>query len=398
MLKKSGIIATTIIAFATLTNCSSSSTGGGNVNNLVTQTYSQVLQQAAQAAGDADQALTSKPKKPRNFVQRATTFGADWDTNLVVNNPLTNSTMIPIKEYMGIQLDDSALNNNNSSVNVFGRLKNALGIFCAVGVGAGMSGVDVDTSGYPEDGAHTIIFTTGIKAQMTSQCGMDVSDIPTGDQLIITVAASSGSFDKSFSFDMFNQTYLVRSTDSEVNIATGELHDNGISVSRSVVFWNKTTNVMRVEYVSDPGTGFTPGNSGYYGYRLYYDETNDEAQIFTYEGPDNDYASATRYILAGKPSTGDGLSLSFRQGNVNTGDMLEACVDPNTGDILTDGSRCTASSTRLAGASVDDNGAIEAMIDNFWSTIGTLPWATVTGSTTLPWTTMSNMLTTNFAP
>ncbi len=388
-----GLIAA--VGMLTLVNCSSSSTGGGNVDNLVTQTYSEVLQQAAQAAGDADQALTAKPKPNANFVQRATTFGGDWDTNLVVNNPVTNSGMIPIKDYMGIQLDDSAVNNNDSSVNVFGRLKTALSIFCAIGVMTGMSGIDVDSNGYPANDTYTLTFTTANKAQVASQCDLPIDD-PNGTTLTVNVSDATGAtYDKSFIFN-FNQEYLIRSTATEVNIATGEEHDNGTGVSRTMVLWNKTTNVMRVQYVSDPGTGFTPGSSGYYGYRLYYDEINDEAQIFAYEGPDNSYAQSTRYILAGKPGNGDGLSLSFRQGSVNSGDGLLACVNPNTGDLITDGSLCTPSSTQLAGANVDDNGAIEAMIDQFWTDIGNSNWHMVAGTTTLSWTDMSTMLTVRF--
>lgn len=381
-----------------LVNCSNSSdSGSGTVNNLVTNTYSAVTQQAAKATGDADEALSSKPTTQKSFVPMAApNFGNNWDVTAVVNNPITNSGMITIKEYMGTQLDDSAMNNNNSSVNVFGRLKTALMIFCAVGVGAGMSGVSVDSSGYPENGAHNITFSTGIKNQMTSQCGIDTSDIPTGTTMVFTVSTSSGDYDKMFTFSTFNQTYLVRASSTEVNIATGEVHDGGNGVSRTVVSWDKTTNVMRVEYVSDPGTGFTPGSSGYYGYRLFYDETNDEAQLFTYEGPDTALASATRYILAGKPSTGDDLSLSFKQGNVEGGAKLEACVNPNTGDILTDGARCTASSTKLNGAAID--GSIDAVITQFFADIGDSAWATVSASTTLSWTNRTNMLSTNFAP
>lgn len=398
-MKKYSVLLVTCISLA-LSACSSGSSGGGSsrISNLVTNTYSEVTAQAAKASGDAGDALSgSIAIQKKDFVTLAApSFGAAWETTDVMNNPITNSGLVTVKEFMGIQLDPTAVNNDNSSVNVFGRLNTALGIFCAVGVGAGMMGVAVDSDGYPDNGAHTITFSAAIKAQMSSQCGMDVSDIPDGESMVMTVTTSSGNFAKQFTFNTFNQTYLVKSTATEVNIATGEVHDNGIAVSRTVVFWDKTTDVMRVEYVSDPGTGFTPGQSGIYAYRMYYDETLDEAQIFTYEGPDNNAAAATRYILAGKPSTGDALSLSFKQGNVESGSKLEACVNSSTGSIITDGARCSASSTRLNGDAID--GAVDSVITDFYAGRGDSSWGTVTSSTALSWTNMTNMLSTNVNP
>lgn len=398
-MKKYSVGLLAVISLA-LSACSSGSSGGGStyVSNLVTNTYSEVVAQAEKASGDAGDVLSGAVAiQKKDFVTLAApNFGAAWETTDVMNNPITNSGLITVKEYMGTQLDPSALNNDNSSVNVFGRLNTALGIFCAVGVGAGMMGVSVDADGYPENGAHTITFSAAIKAQMNSQCGMDVSDIPDGESMVMTVTSSSGNYAKQFTFNTFNQTYLVKSTATEVNIATGEIHDNGTAVSRTVVFWNKTTDIMRVEYISDPGTGFTPGQAGLYAYRMYYDEALDEAQIFTYEGPDNNAPAATRYILAGKPSTGDALSLSFKQGNVESGSKLEACVNASTGAIITDGARCTAGSTRLNGAAID--GTIDAVITDFFADVGDSSWGTVSSSTALSWTTMTNMLSTNIDP
>jgi hypothetical protein len=387
-----------VVSFSALAACSSSKSTDSNVNNLITGAYSSVVAQASKAAGDSGDTLAGAVALQKSIVPfAAPSFDGYWTTTAALNNPITNVGQVTVKQYMGIQLTpDAVRTENGSAVNAFGRLNQALKIFCAVGVASGMLGIPVDNNGYPENGAHTITFSAGVVAQIERQCDMEVSDM-LNESFVMTVADSSGSFDKSFSFDAFQQTYHLRSNSTEVNIATGEVHDEGTGVSRTVLFWNKTTKVMRMEYVSDPGTGFTPGQSGLYGYRLFFDETNDSAQLFSYEGPDNNAAQAVRFILAGKPATGDALSLSFKNQNVQANALVEACANSETGDLITDGSRCTASGTRLNGASIGAGGT-DAMITDFYTNRGQSAWATVTNATTLVWDDAAEMLTENFVP
>jgi hypothetical protein len=397
MIRNLRVLCIQLLALSLLSNCSksNSTTASTDVDNLITQTYSSVTLQASKASGEVGTVLTSSSVSDISILA-APSFGADWDTNLNLPNSETNVGSITAKQYMGLQLTPSAVRDNGSAINAFGRLNQALRIFCAVGVASGMMGIAVDSSGYPTNGTHVITFTTAIANQIKSQCNLDIGSDDIGTSFNLTVADSSNSFDKSFTFDNFQQTYLIRATSTEVNIATGEVNDNGVSVSRTVVFWNKTTQVMRMEYVSDPGV-HASGNNGLYGYRLYFDEANDEAQLFTYEGPDDNLSQGIRYILAGKPNGGDAFSFSFRNQNIAAGALVEACINSSTGAIITDGSRCTASSTRLAGADIS-GGATDTMITNFYNNSGNAAYATVTSSTAPLWTTMANMITADFAP
>ena len=383
-------ILATVFTFAGCSDDGVSS--NSNISNLITQSYSAVSSQANKAAGIAGSSRRSFTNDVDYFA--APNFGVYWDTTPVFNNVVTSSGSVTAKDYLGTQLDTAAVNaSNGSAVNIFGRLAQSLRIFCAVGVGAGMSGVSVDGSGYPANGSFNLTFTSAIATQINRQCGLDLTaDI--GTTIVVTVAGSSGLYDKSFTFDAFNQIYLIRSTSSEINIATGELNDNGDSVSRSQVEWNRTTGIMRVQFVGNPGTA-APGTAGLNGYRLFYDETTDVAQLLVYEGPDNSAASATRFILAGKPTAGDAYSVSLINPNVEAASMVESCADSSTGNLLTDGARCVASSTKVNGAAITGSAAV---FTAFYTQRADQSWQTVSGTTALNWTTSVNMLTTNFAP
>lgn len=389
------ILCSLMLASLTITGCSSSSSGGGatTVSNLVTQTYSAVNAQAAKAAGDIQyEAFSPVTSISPMAAASSPNFNDAWSVTGVLNNSVTNSGMVPVQTFMAMQLTPGLVNNDNSSINVFGRINTALKIFCAVGVALGMQGVTMDSSGYPPVGDNTVTFSASVKAQMTTQCAMDVSDIPNNESMILTVATSSGDYDRKFSFNTFNQDYYVRSNATAINIATVEVQDSG-HTSRTIVEWNRVTNVLLAEYVSVPVTN--PDPAGVYGYRFYYDETNDIGQILTYEGPDSSFNDGVRYILAGKPETGTGFSISLKNGNISSGGHLEGCILFSTFALLPDGARCTPSSSMLAGADID---ASNSMLSTFHGTQGSTSWQTSSASLGLTWSTTSDMLTTAIAP
>jgi hypothetical protein len=402
------VVFTTCISIA-LSSCSSGRNPNSTyVSNFLTNSYSSVISQIENVLGDSGLLLSGSIAiyKKDLVTLAAPNFGTTWETIDVMSNPINGLGLITVKEYMGIQLLPSTVYNTDSSlpVNFFGRVNSALGALCATGVGAGLMNVRMNADFNLQNGNHTIVFTEAIKARITTQCGLNLSSISNGTSSVITVADSSDNFSKVYSLSYTasddddlsqTQTFYVKSTATEVNIAISQEYGD-LSVARTLIFWNKTTRVLRIEYVADPGDSFTPGQSRLYAYRMYYDETLDQAQIFAYDGPDNNASAAIRYILAGKPSTGDAFSLSFKQGDVESGSKLEACVNSSTGSMITDGARCIAGSNRLNGAAID--GTADTVITNFYSDRGDSTWSNLLPTTGLSWSNMTDMLSTTIDP
>lgn len=378
-----------------ISNCSSSSSSDdeaeNSLSNPISALTSEVFDQAAKLTGLLDAPASMMIKKDSMFI--APEFGTGWDSTATLPDNVTGSGNITAKEYMGNQLQENLQSDNGSDVNVFGRLKSGLGIFCALGVGAKAAGVEIDSRGYLDDGTVTITFTSEVKSAMTSICQMNVENIPDNTELSAVVTTASGDYDKKIHFDLFNQDYFVKVSDSEVNIANGEIQDNGAE-SRTIIKWDKTSGVIRVEYVSNPSSA-PSGEAGVYGYRLYYDETADLGRMMVYEGGDSSLANSVRYILAGKPQTGDAFSLSLSSGYLESNAELEACVSSADGNILDDGARCADSSTRLNGAAVTDASTV---FSNFYDDKALSGFGTVTTTTDLVWSSISDMLTEDFVP
>jgi hypothetical protein len=373
------ILISSLMVLALATSCGSDSSGGGggSTNGLV-GTVSTVLSQANKVSGVLDTAKSNELITTENLVADEYLMTAWWDTTTGLPHP-TDSTAPSVtpKDWMGAQLDPDAVTvDNGSAVNVFGRLKTALGIFCALGIAAESAGQAIDSNGYLSAGTFSITFTADNVATMLSTCGIDASG-NVGASVSITVDVETGTYERSYTFDApLSQVYYVKNSGGEVNIATGE---TGSYKSRTVVSMNQNTGILKVEYVGDGGNR--------YGYRLYYDEGSDEGHVLTYE-------DGTRYRLAGKPNTGDAFSISLKSSSVASEVVKEGCVASATGDLLVDGSRCTASGTRLAGSSVN---SLDSFFTAFAGTSGT-DWGTVSDSTAISWTNETNMSTVAFAP
>jgi len=399
-MKNHGLVAVlSLLLFSIGCSKDSSTASSSTSTNAMLSTYSSIVSQVSEVSGLLDTSYRSNA-----FVQELTSINYlmaaanpprlqdDWSINLNMGDDTTSSgsDFISLKDWMGHQLDPAVLNYDGAAMNVFGRLNNALAIFCALGVGAEAAGETIDENGYLSAGTFTLTFTSSVKTNMNTTCGIDASGIATDSSMTVTSTAVTGDYDRQYTFSLFQQTYLVKNSGGIINIASGENQHSG-AVSRTIVNWNQNTGKTLVEYVSNPG-GATAGTSGLYAYRMYYDETADDGQILTYEGDDSG-TNATRYILAGKPQSGDAFSFSVKTTQIASSALLEACVNSSTGDIVAsgDGARCSASSTRTVGADVS---TLNTLFTNFLGQKTLTAWGTVSSSTALAWNSKANMLTT----
>jgi outer membrane murein-binding lipoprotein Lpp len=392
-----------IVSILVLTGCSGSNTStpssGASSNGITTalttlnskiDAVSGLLDTARSASGQTAQ-VSSK-----DVSILATSFGAAWTTTTpgFPNYYINGSPDVPAKDFMGGQLDDEGQNDGGAAINAFGRMKNAFDIFCAIGVGATAAGQTVDSSGYIDNGTYTITFSASVKAAMTSTCGIDTSNIPDDTAMMMTVESGGTNYDKKISFDVFDQTYWVKNDATVLRIATSENqefdsgHSGADAFSRTLAEYNKTTGITRVQYTSLPDIA----SSGLEFFRLYYNENTDEGMVIAYKGTNTGVTNAIRYVLAGKPSTGDAFSLSLRADNqFGSATSRNACVLAANGNITTDGSLCTASSTRLAGADVTAADATMAAV--YGSTASGWGVSGLTDADVLPFTDMTDILT-----
>jgi hypothetical protein len=355
---------------ADLPSLTDASSGGDTTTNGLSAAVSTITTQLSAVAGMSDYTTFAKNNANARISANATTmmaapnFGSDWTTSLTgLGDPrVSGSTSISPKDFMGLQLDDSVrATDDGHAINAFGRMNDAFRILCAVGVGANAMGYTVDEFGYLADGSYTITFSAAIKSEMSSTCGLDATNIPDDTTMTMTVAAGGSNYDKVFTFNTFNQKYMVKNDASVLRVASSETSD--YHYSRSLAEYNKSSGLTRAEYVTVPKLGQSAGTEVF---RFYYDATNDVGMILGLFANNTSMTQGQRFIVSGKPSVGDAFSLSMRIdlafGDTNS---REACVTASNGNIATDGARCTASSTRLAG---EDVAAVDSNVSTWYTT------------------------------
>jgi len=327
--------------------CSSDSgTATANSNAITTATATAIAKVEAMTAA-----------KPAASLIGGLSFGDNWTTTAVIGHPMdgggTNSysgIKVTVKQYMAYQFDPTAVNSNSASINLFGRIRSAVGVFCALG--KLLPAANVDTNGYPTNGNHSIAFTSANEATLKTDCYIDSSSL-SGKSITMAVSDATDTtyYDKKISFTMPGDTdafiAYIRSNSSNVNIATFERSSNGRY--RTLVQADLTNKIARMEYLSLPTTA-SPDAGGLYGYRMYLNETADEGFILVREGGSSSDYNGMRYSLAGKPKTSS-ANLSLSMSNSNIGDSTaatshEACYS-TSGTVVTDGSICSSPTVSL---------------------------------------------------
>lgn len=375
---------------------SDSDGGSSNISNPMTNSYSGIAGQTAKLAG----LEPGSSSKGNNFYSSkeimAASFGADWDTNNVAPDDTTDAAdSIPLKEWMGHQISESAVRENDSSISILGRLKGELGVFCAIGVALGNS------NDYPADGAQSATITAEAVSKISSQCDFDASSAQ-GMTMNFTVSTPTNTthYDKKVVLNPPNggtQTVWFRSTSTSINVASVEEYTNNSTnyIGRTVVAYDKSNNILRAEYISGVDTTSLSNGDRIEFSRILYDEGNDEGYIMSMMFEDDTTDTTTEYILTGKPQTsGAKFSLSFLSSTFSglaTSSEMQACILKSNGNIDNDGTYCSATSTSLAGISVNGNAVFTGIKTGYNAD----NYDTVNEATTLSFTS-ANFATTSF--
>jgi hypothetical protein len=269
-----------------------------------------------------------------------------WDTTTSMNNDITNSGQVTPMSWMGTQLDEDAVRDNGSSINVFGRLKGELGIFCTVGMVLGTS--NFDANGYPENGTYSAEITAALSTTILSTCGLD-----TGGQAMtvpITVSDAGGSiYEKKLVITppgSEDQTIFIKMTSTEVKIASSSGSTQGSTDYGYKTIIDITDGVLKVEYVSiaDDEADVVGGDAVAYFHRLYYNDSDNIGVVGSFIYGTGTSSADNAYILAGDPDAASpSFSLTFYDSAVNGAAVNKVCVDGSDGTITDDSNHCGGS-------------------------------------------------------
>ena len=323
----------------------------------------------------------------------ATAFGDNWTltSNVGLRDPESDSEgggapVISIKEYLGKQFNSELTRPNGSAINAFGRIKSALGIFCAVG-----SLLETDADGYPSNGDHPITFTLAVLEDLEDDDGCDISfekneagDYTMQDQTItlnVTNTTDTTVYDKKLTVDMGtggDMIFYMRYNESEINIVSAERNGSGDNEDheyRTIIQHDLDGDLLRAEYISVPAAS---SNTYVYFYRVYM--TSDEAYVIAFKGAesgsDNLMYAGAGTIEDSSTTSAISFTVSAEQNGVDGGSAFEnlnACIDRTTGDIDTDDS--LSCGTSLDSASQQAS-FVSELVDSFIESKNEAGWIT----------------------
>ena len=367
------LILTVILSISlTLFSCSKSKSSDASNTAIVQSTVSTLasIEKISELIDPTD--TTSSWFRFLDAPLYALAIGDNWTNTalLSIRNPENDgdspdSPDVSLKEFMISQFDPSSVRHNGSSTNMFGRIDDALAIFCGLGMV-----IETDADGLPELGSQDITLDEDFVEEFEDMCGDQIGGDMEGAELSITVAANEDDtlFDYKVTAsndDGFNSSYYLRYTADEANIAALEESKHG--EYRTVILHNKADDIIRAEYFSASNDGST--DAPLYVYRILFNETTKSVKLAIREG-----GSTTDYIFytaEGKIDTDDpadtfalSLSLSDTYNNAGSGtdgfEDLNACIDINANVdtdntlVCTEGDLTGSASSTVKAAIIDN--------------------------------------------
>jgi hypothetical protein len=288
-------------------------------------------------------------------------FNGQWDAPGTVNG--LNWTPVSIKEYLGESLDSGFVNPNGANVTVFGRFRNSVRMLCAIDLIV----PNKDPSGLPANGTYSVTIPVGPGTELSQKCKGFENEKPQTITGTVTVSTPSPStyYDKALVLTTSgggsapdSMPLLLKLDAQTIRIATAEIEDDHDARNRSFLEYDKATDVLRFEYLSQ---GFD-ANSGVELHRIYIDGQAEQAFLLSDSGGDGvgGYSGYVRFTAAGNPNdanrTSIAVSVGFDQqaGGNNVAD-LNACAKASDGSILADDSlACQVTGQPISSATAID--------------------------------------------
>ncbi|NQZ18288.1 MAG: hypothetical protein HRT44_03375 [Bdellovibrionales bacterium] len=275
------------------------------------------------------------------------------------------------------------MGDNTANSSLMYRLKQVIDNLCVFTIGL------PSTNGIPDlSDPNTVTLTAALKAQMVSDCGVQLGDLPPDDTVVgyrvTDVSSETGSeYDRRVYFDLSGGTSYTDFFFLRINASVNRMAymENGSNDSLALFEYDLATNTFKFEF-SEVATTFTTH------YRGILDANND---LGRFVAAVNNGADTSTAVVSTQEGGGDELHVSYSfDDDANTNDFANgsSCVNSNDFSIATD-------NTETCG---DITGNLAAAFTFDFITSITTGYVTGTSEgTSIQFTSLDNMLTANQA-
>ncbi len=371
---KKDFILTGLLAAAiglSLTSCSSSSTGGGGGGN--TSPFSSTIGQSTEKLNNA---LKAADLIKDSSVAPLTAIGSNWTQASGVLS--FDSGNVSLQEWFGDFFNFEYERSNGSRPTPFGKFRDLTSVLCAVGETAAK-----DTDGLPTIGSQTVTLT----AAVIDLC--DIGGVSADTPVQITVSNPGGSiYQRQIDMNVGNTNrFLFGTSGSVIRLAFSEVGSPAdTSGNRVIAKLDQSSGDFMVETISQSNGG------EYILSRVIINGSNGHARVLSHFGTDTN-THFVRFVATGTitDTTTDQVALSLAWSGYSGGGLAngsgEACINPQTGGIVTDN---TLACNVHTGANVSGSAG---MIETARTTFSTDASVEIDGSTDFSFANTTDMLT-----